>query len=142
MSTHFKHDEIFYVPCFQVNEPYQDREGQWHVSSNFTYSLSDGSRDPQMAAAMKPDYILVLKGTFDAKTQPFDVEVFKHNNGIGAGDRLFNIQPIEGPELCKHVPESFMLNIEDPSKGGVIPLSGLTCAKCGAKIEARWEVVK
>lgn len=82
MSTHFKHESIYYVPCFQKNRVYEGNDGQLHSSSNFTYSLADATQDEQMAASMNPDYILVLKGEFDAKTQPFDVSTFKHNNRI------------------------------------------------------------
>lgn len=69
-SIHFLHDVVIYVPCYQVND-----DGYPH----FRYSLSDGTADQQMAYSMKPDYILVLKGKWDAKTQPFSGEIKEYN---------------------------------------------------------------
>lgn len=75
-SIHYKHDVEVYVPCFEI-KPSNENE-----SPTFKYSMSDATSDPQMAASMNPDYILVLKGVFDAKTQPFDYEVLKHNKKV------------------------------------------------------------
>lgn len=69
-SIHFNHETVVYVPCYQVND-----DGYPH----FTYSLADATADPQMAYAMKPDYVLVLKGQFDAKTQPYSEEIREYN---------------------------------------------------------------
>ena len=74
-SIHFEHDEVVYVPCYQVNPTLADP----NKGPTFRYSLSEASHDEQMVASMNPDYILVLRGKFDAKTQPFDMDVLGHN---------------------------------------------------------------
>lgn len=82
IGTHFKHKSIFYIPCFQKNKIYEGADGQLHVTSAFEYRMEDATTDEQMAASMNPDYIFVVEGEFDAKTQPFDLETYKHNNRI------------------------------------------------------------
>lgn len=74
-SVHFNHEEIIYVPCYQKN-PTLDKP---HDGPCFTYALSEASHDLQMVLSMKPDYVLTLKGTFDAKTQPYDLSIVEHN---------------------------------------------------------------
>ena len=54
---HYKHDVTVYVPCYQKN-------------NTFVYSLADADKDEQMVWAMKPDYVLVLTGIFDATSDP------------------------------------------------------------------------
>ena len=71
---HYCHDVVYYVPCYQSND-----EG----SPAFIYSMADATQDEQMAWSVEPDYVLVLKGKFDAKTQPYSMEVFEYNRGIG-----------------------------------------------------------
>lgn len=73
-SKHFEHDVVFYVPCFQANPRFPTDSGP-----TFRYSFSEGSVDYDMVAMMAPDYILTLKGRFDAKTQPFDYSIIEHN---------------------------------------------------------------
>lgn len=74
---HYKHETVVFVPCFQKN-PEPGETG----SPTFTYSLADATSDEQMAYSMNPDYVLVLKGEFDAKTQPYDLDVVRYNQGI------------------------------------------------------------
>lgn len=72
-SIHYQHEEIIYVPCYysmDVGYP------------GFSYSMADSSSDHDLVASMKPDYILVLKGKFDAKTQPYSEEVENYNKGV------------------------------------------------------------
>lgn len=73
-SIHFTHETVVYVPCFQKN-PQNEKDGY----PTFEYSMAHATQDQQMAASMNPDYILILRGEFDAKTQPFDLEVVAHN---------------------------------------------------------------
>ena len=73
-SIHFKHETIVYVPCYQKN-PSTPSDGY----PAFTYNLAEASSDEQVVASLNPDYILVLKGEFDAKTQPFDLEIKNYN---------------------------------------------------------------
>lgn len=86
-DNHVKHECTYYVPCFQKNDVYQGSDGELHVSSSFQYSMGDATQDLQMVASMNPDYILILKGEFDAQTQPFDIDVYKHNNLIKVQDK-------------------------------------------------------
>ena len=72
-SNHFKHEVVYYVPCYQIN--YQE-------SPAFTYHIGDATEDEEMAWALRPDYVLKLTGQFDAKTQPFSEEVREYNRGI------------------------------------------------------------
>jgi len=76
-STHFEHDVVYYVPCFQKN-PKDIKDGY----PTFDYSLADATSDLQMAYTFEPDFILTLKGKFDAKTQPFSLEIVEYNFGI------------------------------------------------------------
>lgn len=73
-SIHFDHEATYYVPCFQKN-PTNEKDGY----PAFEYSMANATSDQQMVTSMNPDYVLVLKGQFDAKTQPFDLEVRKYN---------------------------------------------------------------
>lgn len=73
-SIHFKHDIVLYVPCFIM---YPKKESDSYPT--FHYSYADATTDEQRVWAMEPDYVLVLRGTFDAKTQPFDLEILKYN---------------------------------------------------------------
>lgn len=75
-SKHFKHEVVVYVPCYQKNPKHED-DGH----PTFEYNMEHATQDPQMAASMNPDYILVLKGEFDAKTQPFDFDIVEYNLG-------------------------------------------------------------
>lgn len=68
--TRFEHDVIIYIPVFQKNF---DDDGQPLHYPTFVYSLADGSDDEQMAWSAKPDYVLELKGRFDATTKSFIV---------------------------------------------------------------------
>jgi hypothetical protein len=70
---HYKHEVTVYVPCFETNEA---------GYPSFNYSYADATSDEQMAWSMNPDYVLVLKGTFDAKTQPFSKEIVKYNRTL------------------------------------------------------------
>lgn len=72
---HYKHNVTVYVPCFQKN-PTNDND----ASPSFEYCLGDGSSDINEALSLKPDYVLVLKGEFNAMTQPFDLNIVRHNN--------------------------------------------------------------
>lgn len=67
-------DVVYYVPAYQVNDPETG-------NSHFTYSMADATQDEQMAWSFEPDYVLRLKGTFDAKLQPYDINVAKYNQG-------------------------------------------------------------
>jgi len=69
-EIHYNTEEIVYVPVFQVNF---DEDGNKRYSS-FVYSYSDATTDEQMAWACGPDYVFVLKGTFDAKTKPYIIK--------------------------------------------------------------------
>lgn len=64
----FKHDEVMYVPVFQKNF---DENGMPLFSPTFSYSMAYATHDEQMAWSFEPDYVLVLRGTFDATTKPF-----------------------------------------------------------------------
>jgi hypothetical protein len=68
-SIHFKHEDEFYVPCYQVN-PKTIGDGY----PTFRFALAEGSSDLQWIESLNPDYIFVLKGTFDAKTKPVTIE--------------------------------------------------------------------
>ena len=70
---HHKFDVTVHVPCFQTNE------GGYPA---FTFSYGDATDDEQMAWSMKPDYVLVLNGTFDAKTQAYSKDIENYNRGI------------------------------------------------------------
>ena len=72
---HYKHTVKLYVPVFQKN-PVNDNDS----SPYFTYSYTDANEDINMVLQMKPDYVLVLTGDFDAITQPFDLNLVRHNN--------------------------------------------------------------
>ncbi len=76
-AIHFQHETVVYVPCYQKN-PTNEKDGY----PTFEYRLSEASSDQQLVASGMPDYILVLTGTFDAKTQPFDTDILKHNGRI------------------------------------------------------------
>ena len=69
-SIHYKHEVVYYVPCYEIKD---------NGSPAFTYSMTDATTDEQFAWSMKPDYVLMLKGTFDAKTQPYDEQVKIYN---------------------------------------------------------------
>ena len=71
-SIHYNHDVVVYVPCyFSVDAGYP----------SFRYSMADATGDEQMAWSMNPDYVLILKGKFDAKSQPYSEEVTAYNRG-------------------------------------------------------------
>lgn len=72
-SIHVVHDVTVYVPCFYTMEV---------GYPSFTCHYGDTTEDEQMAWSMKPDYVLVLKGKFDAKTQPYSQEVEEYNKGV------------------------------------------------------------
>ena len=72
-SIHFNHEVVYYVPCYQTND------GGYPT---FRYSMSEATEDIQMAQSFNPDYILELKGVFDAKTQPYDKTITDYNRGI------------------------------------------------------------
>lgn len=74
---HYKHETVVFVPCYQKN-PSINEVG----SPTFTYNLAEASSDLQMVESMDPDYILVLRGEFDAMTQPYDLNIVKHNIGL------------------------------------------------------------
>lgn len=64
----YNHDVVLYVPVFQKNF---DTNGKPLYSPTFTYCMADATQDEQLAWSHGPDYVLVLKGTFDATTKPF-----------------------------------------------------------------------
>lgn len=74
-SIHFEHDVTVYVPVYFT---YPTEKGGY---PSFEYRLSEATQDEQMAWSFNPDYVLELNGKFDAKTQPFDLDVFKYNRG-------------------------------------------------------------
>lgn len=67
----FHHDEVIYVPVFQKNF---DEDGKPLFSPTFSYSLSMATHDEQMAWSFEPDYVMELRGTFDATTKPFVIK--------------------------------------------------------------------
>lgn len=73
-SIHFKHTVTVYIPCYIKYPDSEDENGP-----TFQYSYADGSCDQQLVASLNPDYILELSGVFDAKTQPYDLEILKYN---------------------------------------------------------------
>lgn len=72
-SIHHKHEVIYYVPCYETTE------GGY---PSFTYNMCEATQDEQLAWSLNPDYVLKLEGIFDAKTQPFDEDVFNYNRNI------------------------------------------------------------
>lgn len=75
-SVHVINDVTVYVPCFYTMDA---------GYPSFTYNYADATDDEQMAWSMKPVYVLVLKGRFDAKTQPYSEEVEEYNKGVRNG---------------------------------------------------------
>lgn len=75
-SIHYQHEVNVYVPCYQKN-PIWHEDNQ--SSPTFEYRLSEASHDYHLVASLNPDYILTLKGNFNAKTQPFDCSIEEHN---------------------------------------------------------------
>lgn len=71
-SIHYTHDVTMYVPCFFSLEA---------GYPGFSYQMSHATCDEQLAWSMEPDYVLVLKGKFDAKTQPYDEKIREYNRG-------------------------------------------------------------
>jgi hypothetical protein len=67
----YNHESVYFVPVFQKN--FKD-DGTPEYSPTFTYSFELCTSDEQMAWSFEPDYVLVLKGTFDATTQPFIIK--------------------------------------------------------------------
>lgn len=63
---HYKHTVVYYVPVFQVNF---DENGNLLNNPSFQYNLGMGDTDVQLIASYNPDYILELKGDFDATTK-------------------------------------------------------------------------
>lgn len=74
-SIHFEHEVYFYVPVY-FKLPVDSSD-----YPTFEYRLEEATSDEQMAWSFNPDYVLKLTGKFDAKTQPFDLEVYKYNRG-------------------------------------------------------------
>lgn len=72
-SIHYTHDVVLYVPCFYSMTP---------GYPSFTQEMSMASEDLQMVYSLNPDYILVLTGKFDAKTQPYDKKVEEYNKQL------------------------------------------------------------
>ncbi len=68
---HFNHEEIYYVPVFQKDF---NEDGSLNSYPTFVHSMTDATTDEQMAYSCNPDYVLVLKGTFDATTKPIEIE--------------------------------------------------------------------
>ncbi len=68
---HFVHELIYYVPVFQKD--FED-SGELSGYPCFTYSMADATQDEQMAWSFNPDYVLTLKGQFDATTSPLIIE--------------------------------------------------------------------
>lgn len=89
-QIHFKHDVTYFVPCFIIN-PGDIKQslitGEYGLPHNgyptYTYNMASATTDEQMAWSFEPDYVLELKGTFDAKTEPwFSPDIYdKHGNG-------------------------------------------------------------
>jgi len=69
--VHFKHDVIVYVPVFQTDF---EANGKLNGYPAFKYSFSDATQDEQMAWSMGPDYVLELRGHFDATTKPLIIK--------------------------------------------------------------------
>lgn len=63
---HYEHDVVFYVPVYQKNF---DENGE-PCTPTFEYSLNGAYSDLQMVESFEPDYILELKGYFNAITKP------------------------------------------------------------------------
>lgn len=72
-SIHYEHDVTIYVPCFYTMDA---------GYPGFTCDYSLATSDEQLALSMEPDYVLVLNGKFDAKTQPYSKHVDDYNSGI------------------------------------------------------------
>lgn len=70
-SIHYKHNVRVYVPCFEVTNDVG--------SKTFQYSYSEAGEDLELVLSSQPDYVLVLNGCFDAKTQPHDPEIVEYN---------------------------------------------------------------
>lgn len=68
-TIHYQHEVVYYVPCFQKGK-------------TFEYTMAHATIDEQLALSMEPDYVLVLTGKFDVKTQPYSEEIVKYNKGI------------------------------------------------------------
>lgn len=66
----FDHDVTYYVPVFQTNF---DLITGMPSLPHFEYSLSDATDNEEMAWSCSPDYVLELKGRFNATTKPFKV---------------------------------------------------------------------
>jgi hypothetical protein len=67
----FKHDVVVYVPVFQIDF---DSNGELNSYPTFHYSYADATQDEQMACSLEPDYILELRGHFDATTKPLIIK--------------------------------------------------------------------
>lgn len=82
-SIHFTHEVVMYVPCYQINPGMVGRFNTTISTSypSFEYSMGEASTDLSTVTLDNPDYILVLKGQFNAKTQPFDEKISEFNRG-------------------------------------------------------------
>lgn len=68
---YFGHDVTYYVPVFQKD--FED-DGELCGYPHFIYSMENASTDEQMAWSFSPDYVLTLKGYFDATTKPLIIK--------------------------------------------------------------------
>lgn len=64
--VHFEHDVVYYVPVFQVDF---EKDGTLKGYPSFTYDMSEATQDEQMAWSFNPNYVLELRGHFDATTK-------------------------------------------------------------------------
>jgi hypothetical protein len=62
----YEHPVTMYVPVYQKSF---DVDGSLLSAPTFEYSLSEASTDQQLIASMNPDYILELRGYFNATTR-------------------------------------------------------------------------
>jgi len=74
-SIHYDHDVVYYVPVFFRND------GDFPYYPGFTHSMEYATTDEQMAWSFEPDYVLELKGRFNAKTPPILDYLTNHGNG-------------------------------------------------------------
>lgn len=63
----YEHDVVKFVPVFQKDF---DKNGELLFSPTFICDYSLITQDEQMAWSFEPDYVLELKGHFNATTKP------------------------------------------------------------------------
>jgi hypothetical protein len=70
-EIHYEHDVVYYVLVYQKD---YDDNGELLLSPIFTYRMSEATKDEQMAWSFGPDYLLELKGHFNATTKPLIIK--------------------------------------------------------------------